>query len=107
MQANRQTRILATLGPVTQSEEMIGALIDAGANVFRLNMSHAKSEWVHEVVVNIRAAAATRGCVPGILMDLQGPAIRTGVLDKPVDLKKNDRFDFTTNIKKRVKGWWK
>ena len=107
MQANRQTRILATLGPVTQSEEMIGALIDAGANVFRLNMSHAKSEWVHEVVVNIRAAAATRGCVAGILMDLQGPAIRTGVLDKPVDLKKNDRFDFTTNIKKRVKGWWK
>ena len=101
MQVNRQTRILATLGPVTQSEEMIGALIDAGANVFRLNMSHAKSEWVHEVVVNIRAAAATRGCVPGILMDLQGPAIRTGVLDKPVDLKKNDRFDFTTNIKKK------
>ena len=101
MQANRQTRILATLGPATQSEEMIGALIDAGANLFRLNMSHAKSEWVHEVVVNIRAAAATRGCVPGILMDLQGPAIRTGVLDKPVDLKKNDRFDFTTNIKKQ------
>ena len=79
---------------------MIGRLIDAGASLFRLNMSHARHDWVREVVGNIRAAAATRDCVPAIFMDLQGPAIRTGDLPVAVDLRKGDRFDFTTNPKK-------
>ncbi|MEE2714787.1 MAG: pyruvate kinase [Verrucomicrobiota bacterium] len=99
-EANRQTQILVTLGPVTQTEEMIGALMDAGANLFRLNMSHARHDWVREVVANIRTAAAIRDCVPAILMDLQGPAIRTGDLPAPVDLVKGERFDFTTNPEK-------
>ena len=97
MQGTRQTRILATLGPVTQTEETIGALLDAGANVFRLNMSHAKHDWARAVTGHIRAAAAARGCMPGIVMDLQGPAIRTGDLPAPVQLKKGDRFDFTVD----------
>ncbi|MDE0821784.1 MAG: pyruvate kinase [Opitutales bacterium] len=100
MQRNRQTRILVTLGPATETEEMIGRLIDAGATLFRLNMSHARHDWVREVVGNIRAAAATRDCVPAIFMDLQGPAIRTGDLPAAVDLRKGDRFDFTTNPEK-------
>jgi pyruvate kinase len=107
VQANRQTQILVTLGPVTQTEEMIGTLMDAGANLFRLNMSHARHDWVRAVVVNIRSAARTRDCVPSILMDLQGPAIRTGDLPIPVDLVKGERFDFTTNPEKegsRVAG---
>ena len=99
-QANRQTQILVTLGPVTQTEEMIGALMDAGANLFRLNMSHARHDWVREVVANIRTAAKARDCVPAILMDFQGPAIRTGDLPAPVDLVKGERFDFTTNPEK-------
>jgi len=99
-ETNRQTQILVTLGPVTQTEEMIGALMDAGANLFRLNMSHARHNWVREVVANIRTAAKARGCVPAILMDLQGPAIRTGDLPVPVDLVKGERFDFTTNTEK-------
>ena len=97
MQGTRQTRILATLGPVSDTEETIGALLDAGTNVFRLNMSHAKHDWVRSVAGHIRAAAAARGCVPGIVMDLQGPAIRTGDLPVPVQLKKGDRFDFTVD----------
>ena len=97
MQGTRQTRILATLGPVSDSEETIGALLDAGANVFRLNMSHAKHDWTRAVVGHIRAAAAARGCVPGIMMDLQGPAIRTGDLPAPVQLQTGDRFDFTVD----------
>ena len=97
MQGTRQTRILATLGPVSDTEETIGALLDAGTNVFRLNMSRAKHDWVRSVAGHIRAAAAARGCVPGIVMDLQGPAIRTGDLPAPVQLKKGDRFDFTVD----------
>ncbi|MBC8324825.1 MAG: pyruvate kinase [Verrucomicrobia subdivision 3 bacterium] len=97
MQSTRQTRILATLGPVTQTEESIGALLDAGANMFRLNMSHAKQDWVRSVTGHIRAAAVTRGCVAGIVMDLQGPAIRTGDLPAPVCLETGDRFDFTVD----------
>lgn len=97
VQANRQTRILTTLGPATQTEESIGALMDAGANLFRLNMSHARHDWVREVVPRIRAAAKVRDLVPGILVDLQGPAIRTGDLPEPVDLKAGDRFDFSVD----------
>lgn len=97
MQGTRQTRILATLGPVSDTEETIGALLDAGTNVFRLNMSHAKHDWVRSVAGHIRAAAAARGCVPGIVMDLQGPAIRTGDLPALVQLKKGDRFDFSVD----------
>jgi pyruvate kinase len=76
---------------------MIGRLIDAGATLFRLNMSHARHDWVREVAGNIRAAAATRDCVPAIIMDLQGPAIRTGDLSAAVNLREGERFDFTTN----------
>ncbi len=97
MQSTRQTRILATLGPVSQTEETIGALIDAGANVFRLNMSHAKHDWARAVTGHIRAAAAARNCAAGIVMDLKGPAIRTGDLPAPVQLEKGDRFDFTVD----------
>ena len=73
--------------------------MDAGANLFRLNMSHARHDWVRHVVENIRAAAGVRGYVAGIVMDLQGPAIRTGEIPAPVMLEKGDRFDFTIDPK--------
>jgi len=90
---------LATLGPATETGETIGGLMDAGANLFRLNMSHARHDWVRRVVENIRAAADARGHVPGVVMDLQGPAIRTGEISTPVMLEKGDRFDFTIDSK--------
>ena len=46
----RKTKIIATLGPATDSAEMIGKLMDAGVNIFRLNMSHAPHDWVRRVV---------------------------------------------------------
>lgn len=91
----RQTRILATLGPATDTVKSIGQLLDAGANLFRLNMSHAPHDWARATMANIREAAAQRGLVPGILMDLQGPAIRTGDVAEPIDLIQGDRIDFT------------
>jgi pyruvate kinase len=91
----RKTKIIATLGPATDSPEMIGRLIDGGLNVFRLNMSHANHDWTRRVVGDIRAAAAQRNALIGILMDTQGPAIRTGDLRSPLNLHPGQRFTFT------------
>src|SRR5277367_4094453 len=76
----RRTKIVSTLGPATDSAEMIGRLMDAGVNIFRLNMSHAPHDWVRRVFADIRAESKNRGQHTGILMDTQGPAIRTGDL---------------------------
>jgi pyruvate kinase len=91
----RRTKIIATLGPATDSSEMIGQLIDAGVNVFRLNMSHALHDWVDRVVLDIRAAAKARQVSVGIMMDTQGPAIRTGDLPVALDLKPGQKFTLT------------
>jgi pyruvate kinase len=91
----RKTKIIATLGPATESPEMIGQLIDAGLNIFRLNMSHATHEWTRRVVKDIRAAASARNLCVGILMDTQGPAIRTGDLRVPLKLRPGEKFIFT------------
>src|SRR5580765_2888026 len=93
--AVRKTKIIATLGPATDSAEMIGRLIDAGVNVFRLNMSHAPHDWIRRVVKDIRAAAAARHQFIGIMMDTQGPAIRTGDLGVPLDLQPGQKFVLT------------
>jgi pyruvate kinase len=97
MQPNgsRKTKIIATLGPATESAEMISRLIDAGVNLFRLNMSHAPHDWVRRVVKDIRAAAADRKKFVGIMMDTQGPAIRTGDLGVPLDLQPGQKFTLT------------
>ncbi len=91
----RRTKIIATLGPATDSSEMIGQLIDAGVNVFRLNMSHAPHDWVDRVVLEIRGAAKARQVSVGIMMDTQGPAIRTGDLPAALDLKPGEKFTLT------------
>jgi pyruvate kinase len=91
----RRTRIIVTLGPATDSPEVIGRLVDAGADVFRLNMTHAAPDWVRRVVREIRAATATRGGFAGIIMDLQGPSIRTGDFPEPIELLPGQRFAFT------------
>ena len=74
---------------------MIGKLIDAGVNIFRLNMSHAPHDWVRRVFADIRAESAKRSHHTGILMDTQGPAIRTGDLSVPLDLQPGQKFTLT------------
>jgi pyruvate kinase len=93
--ARRKTKIIATLGPATDSAEMIARLIDSGVNVFRLNMSHAPHDWLRRVVGDIRAAAAARRLFVGIMLDTQGPAIRTGELGVPLDLQPGQKFTLT------------
>jgi pyruvate kinase len=91
----RKTKIIATLGPATESPEMITKMIAAGVNIFRLNMSHGAHDWVRQIVSNIRAASKSAGRHIGILMDTQGPAIRTGDLPAELDLKPGEKFWLT------------
>src|SRR5215831_3146807 len=96
----RRTKIVATLGPATDSAETIGRLMDAGANIFRLNMSHAAHDWVRRVYADIRAESAKRNRFTGILMDTQGPAIRTGDIASPLDLRPGQKFTLTVRGEK-------
>lgn len=91
---SRKTKIICTLGPATESEEMIGKLIDAGTNVFRLNMSHAKHEWAATMVKQVRRQAQQRGAHIAVLFDLTGPSIRTGDLAQPYTLAEGDIVEF-------------
>lgn len=91
----RKTKIVATLGPATESPEMIARLIAGGVNIFRLNMSHGAHDWVRQVVARIRSASQESGLHVGILMDTQGPAIRTGDLPAALDLHPGQKFTLT------------
>ncbi|MBL6764409.1 MAG: pyruvate kinase [Verrucomicrobiae bacterium] len=91
----RRTKIIATLGPATESPDMLRQLITAGVNVARINMSHAPHDWVRKLVADIRAVAKELDSHVGILMDTQGPAIRTGDLPVPLDLKPGQKFTLT------------
>src|SRR5690242_19494083 len=96
----RKTKIIATLGPATESPEVHGKLIDAGMNIARLNMSHAPHKWAQDVARNLRDIAAQRERCIAILMDTQGPAIRTGELSVPLDLKPGQKFTLTVRGEK-------
>jgi pyruvate kinase len=96
----RKTKIIATLGPATESPEMISKMIEAGVNVFRLNMSHGAHDWVRGIVKTIREAAKAKGLHTGILMDTQGPAIRTGDLPAALDLHPGQKFTLTVRGEK-------
>lgn len=87
---NRRTKIVATLGPASRSAEMLGALIDAGVNVIRINCSHSSAESIREMVARTRRLATQKQLPVGILLDLQGPKIRTGDLDAPIELGSGD-----------------
>ncbi|MDQ3117075.1 MAG: pyruvate kinase [Verrucomicrobiota bacterium] len=91
----RKTRIICTLGPVSESSEIIEKLILAGTDTFRLNMSHAKHEWVREIVPRVRSIAQKCDRSVGILLDTQGPAIRTGVLKQDLQLAVGDTLEIT------------
>ena len=77
----KKTKIIATLGPVSESPEMIETLIKAGANVFRLNFSHGSHEEHGQRIDLVREISDKLGLHIGILADLQGPKIRIGEYD--------------------------
>ena len=78
MRRLRRTKIVATLGPASSDRNMIARLFQAGADVFRINMSHTSHERMRELVASIRAVETEHGRPIGILVDLQGPKLRVG-----------------------------
>ncbi|MBR2753790.1 pyruvate kinase [Candidatus Saccharibacteria bacterium] len=87
----KRTKILATIGPATNSAEKVEEVIMAGVNGCRLNCSHGSNEERDQQIKWIRAAAEKKGRSVAILQDLQGPKIRLGVLkNNHLDLKKDD-----------------
>ena len=87
----KRTKILATIGPATNSAEKVEEVIMAGANGCRLNCSHGSNEERDQQIKWIRAAAAKKGRSVAILQDLQGPKIRLGeIKDNHLDLAKDD-----------------
>lgn len=91
----RKTKIICTLGPATENTETLRQMMREGADVFRLNMSHADHAWVRAIVPRIRKIAAEIPRPVGILLDTQGPAIRTGELKTDLQLKPGDIIEFT------------
>ena len=77
----RNTKIVATIGPASDSPEMLAGLISSGVNVFRLNFSHGSHDSHRDNIAKIRVAAKTVGRDVAILQDLCGPKIRVGLMD--------------------------
>ena len=75
---SRRVKILATLGPASADPEVVEALFHAGADVFRINMSHASHDMMRERVATIRKLEEKVDRPIGILVDLQGPKLRVG-----------------------------
>ncbi|WP_144222705.1 pyruvate kinase [Mesorhizobium amorphae] len=78
MRRSRKVKILATIGPASSDEAMLKKLFEAGADVFRINMSHSDHDLMRTLVARIRSVEAAVGRPIGILADLQGPKLRVG-----------------------------
>ncbi len=91
---NKRTKILATLGPASDSVETIEGLIKAGANMFRLNFSHGSHEYHLQTLSNIRRAMKNLNTTVGVLQDISGPKVRIGDLKTPFELHRGDKITF-------------
>ena len=86
----RKAKIVATIGPASQDEDLLEKLIEAGMNVARMNFSHGTHEQHAERIALIRKVSEKLDRPVGILQDLQGPKIRVGQLDEPVQLSEGE-----------------
>ena len=107
MRRLRRIKILATLGPASSDSAMIRKLFEAGADVFRINMSHTPHDKMRELVKTIRNVESSYGRPIGILVDLQGPKLRLGSFaDGAIQLNNGQSFvldsDKTPGDKTRV-----
>lgn len=97
MTFDRKTKIVATLGPKTESKEAVAALVKAGVNVFRLNFSHGEHDWHRMMVATVREVAKELSLPVSILQDLSGPKIRIGdFAEGTVTLEPGATFVMTT-----------
>lgn len=98
----KKTKIVATLGPATKTKKILKAMIDEGADVFRINFSHANYADVIERIKMIRELNEEFGYTTAILGDLQGPKLRVGVMGNEVVVHEGDEITFETG--KEFKG---
>lgn len=82
MHTIKLTKIVATIGPASETEEKLEQLLDAGVNIFRFNTKHSTPEWHDEHINLLQKVADRKGVTIGILLDLQGPEIRLETKDK-------------------------
>lgn len=107
MHRKRRTKILATLGPASSSKEKITELFNAGADLFRINMSHSSHEVLNDLVSTLRSVEKDIGRPIGILADLQGPKLRLGEFaDEKIEVEAGDKItldlDETPGTKTRI-----
>ena len=96
---HKLTKIVATLGPASDSEETIVKLIESGVNVFRFNTKHGTSEWHEERILRVQKIANEKKASVGILLDLQGPEIRLETFDKlPYPMVKDQIIKITPSF---------
>ena len=111
MRRARQTKIVATLGPETNTLKKIRELFEAGVDVFRLNFSHGNHDDHKKMVVIIRELETEMSRPVAIIADMQGPKLRIGTFkDGEVIMERGDRITFDSNPepgdKTRVTGSW-
>src|SRR6186713_3328374 len=94
----RRTKIIATVGPASDTDATLDALIAGGVNIFRLNFSHGTHESHAATYARIRNAAHRAGRLIGVMQDLGGPKIRTGLLEggTPIELRPGDALRIVT-----------
>ncbi len=92
MERIRYTKIVCTIGPSTDSAERLSALIDAGTNLARINMSHGEAEQHRKTVALVREVARQKDAAVGIIADLAGPKVRLGQMQDTVTLRTGQLF---------------
>lgn len=96
MPIKKKTKVVATLGPATSTKEVLRDMMEAGADVFRINFSHANYDDVTERIKMIRELNEETGKNTSILADLQGPKLRVGVMGGEVVVAPGDEISFVT-----------
>jgi len=100
----RHTRITFTIGPATESEAQLEAIIKAGANVVRLNMAHADHAWVRTIVARVRDVSLRLKKELAVMMDIKGPEIRTGARKESTQLLVDQIVDVTGSETAQAEG---
>ncbi len=101
---SKKTKVVATLGPTSETEEIIRQLIIQGVNVFRFNTKHGTPQWHQERIQRVQKVADNLKVRVGILLDLQGPELRLETKDqKPISYQKGDLLTFGTDFSDKIR----
>ena len=90
----RHVDIYGTIGPMCSDVETLAAMFDAGMTGIRLNLSHVTLKESENLIANLHKAAEMSGVKAQLLIDLQGPELRSGRMNAPLDLREGDVLDF-------------